>query len=337
MSTGGAPAEGEDRKFSAAGIPRMPAVQSTKAEGMQSVVYDAKSDVGIAYQWESREKGGAYFFAYRRSWVGGQKMATERFPATRDGWCKVWCKFSSLYPEEARRAGREIAAQQARADRQSSSAVVRSELEDDTIAFMGGIVFLGGYFPFREMEGESYCDLRFLSGGLGVFPAGDARSVGNFPYSDFTAVQIGGPGLVTSVSGLVAPAQTIVGAAIGLAQPGVNSNIKDAERGVINAVLNRIGTRTKIKTVVYVQTRNSELFFLNTEVEPDQLRIDLSHALGRIREVLSSASPSLRSDNAGDTASVIAQLKHLADLLDRGVITRDEFNQLKSELLNSGS
>jgi hypothetical protein len=125
-----------------------------------------------------------------------------------------------------------------------------------------------------------------------------------------------------------------MGAAIRVAQPGMNENLLKVADGAISAALQAAGTRTRIKTVLYVRTADSELFFLDAGREPDQLRIDLSPALGRIREVLRSNVVAGRDGQGIEAASIISQLKDASELLARDLITRDEFDQLKARLID---
>ncbi|MEU7791242.1 SHOCT domain-containing protein [Amycolatopsis sp. NPDC049159] len=87
---------------------------------------------------------------------------------------------------------------------------------------------------------------------------------------------------------------------------------------------------------ISVRTTDSELFFLNTQTESGQLRIDLSPVLRRISEVLNSAAPAEQAEPGPSAASVIDQLKNASGLLERGLLTPAEFEQLKSRLLSGG-
>jgi hypothetical protein len=102
----------------------------------------------------------------------------------------------------------------------------------------------------------------------------------------------------------------------------------------IAALLNKLTTRNKIQTVVRVQGANYEFFLLYTELTPEQLRIELSRPLGAIRQAQSVTS---RSESRGSVSSqgtsVVEELNKLADFLERGLLTRDEFEQMKTRLL----
>ena len=134
------------------------------------------------------------------------------------------------------------------------------------------------------------------------------------PYREVEHVEIGGPGLVKSGGGFI----------------GGGSGARAALEGMaIAAVLNALTTRTWITTIVRIQATTCELFLLHTKSTPDQLRKELSRALGAIRSSRASATP------AGQAApsSSADELTKLAALLKDGLITREEFDQFKARLL----
>jgi hypothetical protein len=102
----------------------------------------------------------------------------------------------------------------------------------------------------------------------------------------------------------------------------------------IAAVLNGLTTRTSIKTVVRIQGTGCELFLLHTRVTPEQLRIELSRPLGAMR--------SMRADGVAEaighqvparSAVPVEELAKLAEMLEKGLLTREEFELMKAKLL----
>ena|SRR5579859_5968469 len=77
-----------------------------------------------------------------------------------------------------------------------------------------------------------------------------------------------------------------------------------------------------------------EFFLLHRRLTPEQLRIEMSRALGAIRTARATASQQTKSD-AGSlgSASPVAELAKLAEMLQAGLLTREEFDQLKASLL----
>jgi hypothetical protein len=84
---------------------------------------------------------------------------------------------------------------------------------------------------------------------------------------------------------------------------------------------------------VRIQTADSELFFLHTVLLPDDLRIHLSRGIGAVREAQVSASRSGDNGRQPGSPSLVDELSRLAGLLDGGLLTRDEFDQLKARLI----
>jgi hypothetical protein len=137
------------------------------------------------------------------------------------------------------------------------------------------------------------------------------------PYSDVEDVDIGGPGLVSSGGGFAGGGFGLTGAVEGMA---------------IASVLNGLTSRTSIKTILRVQGTNCELFLLNTRLTPDRLRMDLSRPLSVIR----AARPAVTQDGtAARPASLVDELAKLADVLDKGLLSRQEFDLMKARLLAS--
>jgi hypothetical protein len=85
-------------------------------------------------------------------------------------------------------------------------------------------------------------------------------------------------------------------------------------------VLGFLGTVpvTKIKTFLRIQVPAGELFFMHTGMPPDELRIRLSPVFARLPTT---------------GASVTDELTRLAALVDKGLLTRQEFDAIKAKLL----
>jgi hypothetical protein len=101
----------------------------------------------------------------------------------------------------------------------------------------------------------------------------------------------------------------------------------------VAGVLNALTSRTTITTIVRVQSAACELFLLHTQLTPEQLRIHLSHPLGAIRSARAAAD-ALGQRRAASTASPVEELTRLAAMLEGGLLTRDEFDTLKANLLS---
>jgi len=108
--------------------------------------------------------------------------------------------------------------------------------------------------------------------------------------------------------------------------------------GTIAAVLNAMTTRTSIKTVVRIQGTGCELFLLHTRLTPEQLRIEMSRTLGVIRAARAGEAAARPSSEARPvSSSPVEELAKLADMLEKGLLTRDEFDLMKAKILGSAT
>lgn len=309
---------GKDWKSASDDMPPMPAVKRPLVTYLDPVAHDEKSHSGIGYRCWPAKKGGPAFAVYRRSSWDNYKIVSKLYPPTEEGWAEAWREYAAINPEGAERVRRVLA------PRRKSVNI---------LAFLGSVTFLGGYTPKADLVEHSSYDLKFMNNRLAILFPGRANPEGELDYGDFIDMQVTGPGLIKSVNSLVGPIEKMANFAVGAMQPGVNANLLAAENGAISAALNTVTARTKIKTVLFMQTADSELFFLCTRIEPDGLRIHLSPAFGRIREVLCTAAIPGQDDVDPKNQSVISELDKAAALLDRGLITREEFDQLKARLI----
>ena len=261
--------------------------------------------------WELRDRKGDGAFIVIRCTVFDDLKVMERFPLTEDGWHQAWQALVRIDAAAAERA-RAMLAEQASRARASADLV---ELEAATIGYLPKMIFLGGHAPESEMAVRGSYDLRFLADRLAVFPCQRTNALVQVPYRNVEVVDIGGPGLVKSGGGFVGGGFGVAGAVEGMA---------------IAAVLNALTTQTKIKTVIRVQATECELFLLCAYAEPEALRIELSRALGTIRQA--RAGITARTEDR-PAASVVDQLGKLAVMLENGLLTREEFNRMKAALI----
>jgi hypothetical protein len=181
-------------------------------------------------------------------------------------------------------------------------------------------------------------DCHVLGGSGVVFFAGETlslifrddellvRSVGGreqrIAYDAISALEIGGPGVQRSGGGFY----------------GGGFGLSDAVEGMLVAsALNMLTTRTKVTTVICVQTADAELFVRHTTLTPDGLRIHLSAVFVTLRgrPHQTSGLPQQAAEPQAD--DVISKLATLSGLLDRGLIDRTEFDRLKGQTLGESS
>jgi len=99
--------------------------------------------------------------------------------------------------------------------------------------------------------------------------------------------------------------------------------------GVPGAVLGL--SDTKIQTIVRINTADSELFFLSTQKRAEVLRLELSVPLKAIRDARAAAGRGHAAPSAPE--SITDQLTRLASMLEAGLLTRPEFDHLKTKLI----
>jgi hypothetical protein len=180
--------------------------------------------------------------------------------------------------------------------------------------------YLGGYVPVTTIfTGQRY-DLLFFEDRLLIVPCRRTEVLAVLPYGAVEDVEIGGPGLVRTGGGFVGGGFGAAGAIEGMA---------------IASVLNGLTSRTSVKTIVRIQAANCELFLLHTRMPPDQLRIELAHPLGVIRAARAASARAIQHESSLRSASPVDELAKLADMLEKGLLTREEFDLIKAKFLAS--
>ena len=266
--------------------------------------------------WEFRRpaKGGPVFVILRRTGLGTLKVV-ESFPLTEDGWARAW---QSLVRQNPAAIPQVLARMD---DREAAAASTRGwqELDASTLVTLAEVAYLGGYVPESAITPGGRYDVRFLENRVAMFARGRADVLVEVPYGQVEHVEIGGPGLIRKGGGFVGGGFGVTGAIEGIA---------------LAAVLNGLTARTSIKTVVRIQGTACELFLLHTTATPEQLRIEMSRALGTIRSA--RAAEEVRGNQQevrAASSSPVEELTKLADLLQKGLLTREEFDLMKAQLL----
>ena len=277
---------------------------------------------GIGWQFPAQRDRGPAFVALGKGALGGMKVL-DRFPLTEAGWVLAWNAVARVDPEAARRIRGTLAERDREAARLAPDRVLVGPevavLDSRSLASLPGAVLLGGYAAVPALViGERY-DVRFLEDRLAAYWIGRPAPRAEVPFAQIEVVEIGGPGLVKSGGGFVGGGFGAVGALEGMA---------------VAAVLNALTTRTSITTIVRVQGTDCEMFFLHTKSTPEQLRMEMSAALGAIRaaHTVATGEPAPSPPPAAP-ASPVEELAKLADMLAAGLITRAEFDQLKARIL----
>jgi hypothetical protein len=293
--------------FGRAGVPAAPAVQPEEIWlGTPNVLLD-EGRYTIGWQGWPEKKGGPSYVTVRRSALGALKIVA-RFPLTDAGWTQAWRALVKLDSATAE-AVLPVLAHRAES---ASGFEERKKLDARSLAFLPEVIFVGGYLAGDELVAGRVYELRFLADRLSVFPRDGLTALAEFSYADVQAVEVAGPGRVHNWT----PGQQAMLAAV---------------FGLTGALVAYSSTR--IKTFVRIQTADSELFFLHTALLPDDLRIHLSRGIGAVRAAQVSASRSGDNGRQPGSPSLVDELSRLAGLLDGGLLTRDEFDQLKARLI----
>jgi hypothetical protein len=263
----------------------------------------------LGWQYWPEDDGGPSYVIARLPVFGGEKIL-ERYPLTGDGWAAAWRALEKIDQPAAVKARKEAIKRHAK----DSAEGDRERLDGQSLCVVPGLVFIGGYIRGVELVPGNVHDLRFLPDSVAIYLTGQLHSVGEIPFTEIENVEIGGPGLVRSGPRWVGGGSGVLGAAEGIAMA---------------ALLSALTTRATITTIVLVQAIRAELFLLNKKASPQAFRIQLSPVLGSIREAQALAPAQETASNL----SPVDELAKLASLLDRGLLTRAEFDELKAKVI----
>ena len=138
------------------------------------------------------------------------------------------------------------------------------------------------------------------------------------PYSEIEDIEIGGPGIVRTGAGFVGGGFGATGAIEGIG---------------IASILNGLASRTSIETILRIQGTGFEIFLFYAKATPEQLRIELSRPLAAFRSVRASHAVGAAPDQVSSkSTSPVDELIKLADMLEKGLLTRNEFDLMKAKI-----
>jgi hypothetical protein len=290
----------------------VPAMPEEFPSGAGRLAFGKKRDLG----WVTSRDGQRYFVIYRRTALSEQ--IEVRVPTERSEWEALWTRYESVEPDEAMRyvarLSETLARKQSEASRLSEVGLeAPGDLDAGLVLRLPDLTLLGGHGESLNVEiGVSY-DLWFRDGEMIVTGWGARYALFAWPYSAIEVIDITGPGAVTTGGGVIGGGFGVVGALEGMA---------------IASIISALTSRTTIKTVLRIESRDAELFLLETRLEPEALRVTLSPIFGRLKRAVRSqaAFPKESSDP-------IDRLERLAALVESGLMTRDEFEMAKKRLL----
>ena len=271
----------------------------------------------IGWMQRSERRGGPCFVIVRSTFTGSIRIV-ERFPLTDAGWSRAWKALVRLDRDGAAMA---LDVLTARA-RLAASKAALAEMAAQSISVLTDVRYIPGSGKLPDIASGSRLDVRFLAdqvvfgarrlaagaGRIQLSRRGRRRGRRARPGPALDPGSAGGPGAGLRPRGRDA------------GQPGDPG--QDRRPG---------------------RDRECELFVVDSQTEPDVLRMRLSPALWAIREAREAAgrpgaggAPApgdAPAAGAGGAASVVDQLAKLAGLLESGLLTREEFDRLKGGLL----
>jgi hypothetical protein len=298
-----------------AGIPAMPVIRPSEQDPGVPYALLYQSGPTVGWQFRPQGKGGPAFVIVRRGGFTDSLKVVETFPLTEEGWASAWHSLVRQNPGAVPEVLARLKAREAHGARRQA----QEELDARSLVSLREVGYLGGYVPGSAITAGAWYDVRFLEDRLVVVACNQAEVLAEVPYSAVEDVEIGGPGLVKTGGRFVGGGFGVPAAIEGIA---------------IAAILNALTTRTSIKTVVRIQGTGCELFLLHTRQTPALLRMEMSRPLGAIRSArAATAEGGIQHRARAESLSPVEELTKLADMLEKGLLTREEFDLMKAKLL----
>jgi hypothetical protein len=102
---------------------------------------------------------------------------------------------------------------------------------------------------------------------------------------------------------------------------------------IVAAVLNRLTTRTRISTILWVTADTAEVVLHLSTITPADLEVALSPVQGRLRAREGQARQQGERISAGRPADLVDVLARLAELHRAGALDDEEYVRSKAKLL----
>lgn len=169
-------------------------------------------------------------------------------------------------------------------------------------------VLIGGYSHGLISE-QSY-KIFFAEEGVVVIPLNTLGASYGSRYEELIVVNVDGPGAVTTGGRYIGG---------GFGPKGILEGI------AVAAVLSTLTQRTSVHTYIEIQDKSSDMVFFTSTITPSELRVSLKPVWAKLRSTTSSPP---RADD-----DVVERLEKLANLRSRGVVSDEEFEQLKRQIL----
>ena len=290
-----------------AGVPAAPVVQPEEIWlGTPNVLLD-EGRYTIGWQGWPEKKGGPSYVTVRRSALGALKIVA-RFPLTDAGWAQAWRALVKLDSATAK-AVLPVLAHRAES---ASGLEERKKLDARSLAFLPEVIFVGGYLAGDGLVAGQVYELRFLADRLSVFRHGSLTALAEFSYADVQAVEVAGPGRVHNWTPGSRPCWPRYSDSPARWWP-------TAARG------SRLSCESRQRTASCSSC--TRCYF--------QMTFAFISPVGSGRSARPRSQPAAREITGASlgSASLVNELSRLAGLLDTGLLTRAEFDQLKAKLI----
>jgi hypothetical protein len=155
------------------------------------------------------------------------------------------------------------------------------------------------------------CVVACRADGITVIPQGQDTEE-HWSYGDVRQLEVGGPGAVRRNAGMW-------GFGVG---------------GIIAATgINRATTKTSINTLVKLVTTRAEYVFVSHVYGVQPLQTSLAPVFTRMRAAQSAGTTVASESTGSPVMSISGQLRELAQLHEDGVLTDQEFDAKKADVL----
>ncbi len=314
----------EDGGPAAPDMPTVPPSDLFRGRPMLLLVTGFQHSLG----WQDRRTGPVFVLARIRQYDSFRVI--RRYPFDEPGWASAWLELSDLDP----RAAAATAARLAEKAAARSAVAALTALDAESVYILRRVTFTGGTAGLPLAVGRAY-DVRFLADRLMVCLPSSTASQVEVPFRDIETLEIGGPGQVSKSTAEVLAIVLglgLLGALLGLVVLGPLGLVLGAViLGLIGALF--AAGSTKTETTIRLREGDSEFYFVHGGKSPDTLRVELSQPMTAISNTRAAHAGEAAGPTGPAPESVAGQLSKLASLLQQDLITRDEFEHLKAQLI----
>jgi Short C-terminal domain len=302
--------------------PPMPAVPASELyRGSPRLLREAGGRHSIG--WQDHRSAGPRFVVVRMGRLGGIKVLS-RFPLTPDGWESAWHTLAGLDADAATAISSTLAA---RAEQRRLAELDSGSVRLRSMTYDGG----SGGAPLTP--GQAY-DLRFSDDRLTICLPYSRTAVTEVAYHDVDAAEVDRSGRGRSGAETVAVVLAVAlgGALLGLVILGLLGLFLGAMLFALIAGAAMASANTT-SAILRLRGPDSEFFFSKAGQDSDALRIQLSQPLMTIASARAAWLPPPAEPAPPPQGSIPEQLTKLAALLADGLLSREEFEQLKARII----